>query len=95
MRNKELKQMTALIVRDLDPKRIILFGSRSKGMFHKSSDYDLAVDSKKISFRRKRKLLEQIEEIMGLHSFDLIILSQVDPKFRKIILNSGTIIYER
>ena len=95
MQNKELKKIVDLIIKTSDPKRIILFGSRSKGNFDHSADYDLAIDSNKISFRNKRKLIEQIEEIIGLHSLDLINLDEVDSKFRKIISNTGKIIYER
>jgi predicted nucleotidyltransferase len=95
MKNKEMKKIIALIIKELNPKKIILFGSRAKDNYAESADYDLAVDSKKISFRDKRKLLEKIEDVIGLHSVDLIYLKEVDSRFKKIILDTGKIIYER
>ena len=95
MKDKRLSKIIDTIVGSVNPERIILFGSRSKGGFRKSADYDLAIDGNQISFRRKRQLSEQLEETLGLHGLDLIHLSEVDAKFRKIILNTGLIIYER
>ncbi len=93
--NKELKKISELIIEDVDPRRIILFGSRAKDKFTDSSDYDLAIDSKNISFRIKRRLKDRIEEIIGLRSIDLVFLKDVDVDFKKIILETGKIIYER
>jgi len=93
--NKELKKKSELIIEDVDPRRIILFGSRAKDKFTDSSDYDLAIDSKNISFRIKRRLKDRIEEIIGLRSIDLVFLKDVDVDFKKIILETGKIIYER
>lgn len=95
MKDKRLSKIIDTIVGFVDPERIILFGSRGKGEGLKSADYDLAIEANEISFRKKRKLTEQLEETLGLHSLDLIYLSEVDAKFRKIILNTGLVVYER
>ena len=95
MNNKELKKISDLIIKELNPERIILFGSRSKGHYSESSDYDLAIDSNKMSFRNKRKLIEKIDSIIGLHSVDLVFLRDVDVKFRNIIFKTGKVVYER
>jgi len=95
MKDKKLKRISHIIIKDANPKRIILFGSRAKGNYTESADYDLAIDSDKISFRDKRKLIDKIEDVIGLHSVDLVYLKEIDSKFRKIILGTGKVIYER
>jgi uncharacterized protein len=40
---QELKRITALILQDYSPERIILFGSMAQGEIHDWSDIDLAV----------------------------------------------------
>ncbi|NWF90804.1 MAG: nucleotidyltransferase domain-containing protein [Ignavibacteriaceae bacterium] len=93
--DKKLKQVVHLIIEDINPKQIILFGSRAKEKNSHSSDYDVAVDAKKIRFRDKRKLIDRIEAIIGLHSIDLIFFNDVDADFKEIILRTGKVIYER
>ena len=68
---------------------------RGKGINDPSSDYDLALEATKIDFRQKRIVNERIERIIGLHKIDLVFLNEVDKKFKKIILDSGKIIYEQ
>lgn len=93
--DKNLKRIIKLIIEDIDPQKIILFGSRAKERCSHSSDYDVAVDAKNIRFRDKRKVRERIDEIIGLHSIDLIFFNDVDAEFKNIILRTGKVIYER
>ena len=79
----------------LSPKRIYLFGSRGKGNAKYNSDYDIAIDGKKPSSKILLQIEEEIEEILGLHKFDLVFLENVDKELIKIIKKSGKIIYER
>ncbi|MCL0083423.1 nucleotidyltransferase domain-containing protein [Thermodesulfovibrionales bacterium] len=42
-----LKDMTEKIKNEVDPKKIILFGSKARGDFHRRSDTDIAIDAEK------------------------------------------------
>jgi predicted nucleotidyltransferase len=53
------------------------------------------VDNKKVDIRKRRKIMEAIEEVAGLYSYDLVFLGSVEKDFRNIILNTGEVIYER
>lgn len=93
--DKKLKRIVKLIIEDINPQKIILFGSRAKEKSSDYSDFDVAVDAKNIRFRDKRKVRERIDEIIGLHSIDLIFFNDVDAEFKDIILRTGKVIYER
>ena len=95
MNNAELKiQKIIEELKNYSPKKILLFGSRTRGDFRQNSDIDIAVDLD-LNFRDKRKLKEKIDFIAGLYSVDLIFLNEVDKSFRDKILNEGKILYEK
>ncbi len=81
-------------LKNYNPNKIILFGSRADGTFKKTSDIDIAVDFS-LNFREKRKLCEKIDMLSGLYSVDLIFLPKVDKNFREKILKEGKILYEK
>jgi predicted nucleotidyltransferase len=91
--DKKLKKIVKIIVDEISPKKIILFGSRGKGTSSFNSDYDIAIDSKLIGVSEKRKLKEKIDKVIGLHKIDLIFLKEIDPGFKNIILKTGKTIY--
>ncbi|MDP2365177.1 MAG: nucleotidyltransferase domain-containing protein [Ignavibacteria bacterium] len=95
MKDKRLDNILNILVDGYQPTRIILFGSRANNRDLNYSDYDIAIDLDKTTLRQKRKVLEQIDEISGLHKIDLVYLNEVEEAFRKIILKTGKIIYER
>ncbi|MFQ6083607.1 MAG: nucleotidyltransferase domain-containing protein [Candidatus Aminicenantia bacterium] len=90
-----LKRTIEVLKRYLDPDRIILFGSRAKQNFSKNSDFDLAVDKKRVDIRLERKIREDIEKVSGLYGVDIIFLNSVDQIFKKMVLKTGKVIYER
>ncbi|MBX6423900.1 nucleotidyltransferase family protein [Thermosulfurimonas sp. F29] len=92
---EKLKNIISFLVKKLHPERIILFGSRARGSHRPGSDFDLAVEGgQKLDFRARRKLKEELEGFLGLHSLDLIFLDEVSPEFRQII-RKGVIVYEK
>jgi predicted nucleotidyltransferase len=95
MKEKKLHTILKLIIKEYNPKKVILFGSRGKGTNNFNSDYDIAIDSTKVDFRTKRKFSERIDEYIGLHKIDIVYLSEVEKSFRNIILKTGRVIYER
>ena len=60
------------------------------------SDIDLCViGAKELDKRNLRKLKEKIDDISGLYSGDLIFYEKIDEEFKKIILETGKVIYEK
>ena len=95
MRDARLNKILEIIIDEYHPRKVILFGSRGKQTHQANSDYDLAIETNKNDFRQRRIVKDRINEIIGLHKIDLVILNEVDSGFRKIIINTGKVIYER
>jgi len=90
-----LERIVSFLVRNLHPERIILFGSRARGNNRPGSDFDIAVEGgRRLDFRARRKLKEELEDLLGLYSLDLVFLDEVSPEFRQVILK-GVVVYEK
>jgi Polymerase beta, Nucleotidyltransferase len=85
MKDKKLNNMVKILIDELKPERLILFDSRGKDTASFNSDYEIAIDSQRINLREKRMLKEKIDEIIGLHKFDLVFLKEFDKGFERII----------
>jgi len=95
-REKEvLDKVVALLKENLNPNLILLFGSRAGKNYSPSSDFDIAIDGKKINIRELRELKEKIEKVSGLYNVDIVFLESVDRDFKDIIIKRGKILYER
>jgi len=93
---KILQESVDLIIKELNPEKIILFGSRAKGESSKGSDFDIAVEVTDMPERKKiRMVKESLDEISGLYTIDLSLLNKLDNSFKNIILNTGKTLYER
>ena len=93
---KILAKLIELLKEELDPEKIILFGSRAKGKSAPYSDIYLAIaGSTKPPLRSLRKLKEKIETISWPFFVDLIFLEEVDEEFRRLIAKTGRIVYEK
>ena len=90
-----LRGIIDVLKRYLDPERIILFGSRTKQSYSRNSDFDLAVDKKRVDIRLERKIKEDIDKVSGLYKVDIVFLNSVDQTFKKMILKTGKVVYER
>lgn len=90
-----LKEALALIVKECAPNRVYLFGSRAKGTAKAGSDFDFAVEGLTPGDSQRRKLKDMLESIAGLYSVNLVFLSEVDEKFKNIVLESGEVVYEQ
>ena len=53
-------------------KKVMLFGSRAKGAFHKGSDIDLAIVNSDLSYNTLRKIKNDFEESSLPYRVDLI-----------------------
>lgn len=92
---KVLRDAIGLVIKHLKPGKIVLFGSRAKGTCHAGSDFDLGVDQKAPGIRQERRLMEDLEKAAGLYRIDVIFLKSVDPSFRKLVVTTGRVIYEK
>ncbi|MEW5946939.1 MAG: nucleotidyltransferase domain-containing protein [bacterium] len=90
-----LEKTVAIIERRLAPHKIHLFGSRAKLRNAGGSDFDLAVDIPAPDVRTKRMLMEEIEEIAGLYSVDVVYLGSADDDFKELVLKTAEVIYEK
>lgn len=93
---KRIDMIKNLIAERLSPQRIILFGSLAKEMPTSEFDIDIFVDRGRIlSIRDERKLKEEIEEIAGIYSVDMVFSYRVEKDFLKVIENTGVVLYEK
>ena len=84
------------LVRDfLNPKRIIIFGSRISGRGREYSDFDIAVEGTEMNIRNERLLKDALDDKLGIITVDLINLDKVDSKFKQLVLQTGRVIYEQ
>jgi len=81
---EKLNKAIEKIKKQLDPDKIILFGSRARGDAHKKSDIDIAVDT--------YKNIQQLD-IDG--NFDIVKLKDADTKIKEKIERGGVILDER
>ena len=95
-----LKQMVSV----LNPRRIILFGSRARGEAHEDSDYDLVavlddtVPDEMLSSRRSyeaRKGIGLPIDILPCREGTLTSRAQAVGSFAHTILTEGVVVYER
>ncbi len=79
-----LDKIVEKIKQQINPRKIILFGSRARGDAHKNADIDLAIESE-----------GSIEKLSIYGPFDIVNLRKVSHDMRKKIEREGLVIYER
>ena len=80
------------LARKYQIRRVILFGSRARGDYHRTSDIDLAVSGGDIL----RFALDADEETSTPLKYDIINLDQkINEELRKSIWTEGKTIYEK
>ena len=61
-----LKRIVEIIVKELDPDKIILFGSRARGDYNEYSDYDILVLKRGIKPEDRGKLTSKLYIALGV-----------------------------
>ncbi len=79
-----LQKKIDIIRHEIDPDKIILFGSKARGNFHSRSDTDLAVSGGKTG----KSLVEN-------GAMDIVDLDRVDDGFHSLIKYEGVTVYEK
>ncbi len=72
------------IKQQINPKKIILFGSRARGDAHKNADIDIAIETD-----------QSIEKLSIVGPFDIINLRNASAEVKEKINREGVVIYER
>lgn len=90
-----IRAVTSVLILNLDPERVYLFGSRAKEKNGKHSDFDFAVSGKKPPLDLERKIDEAVDDVSGLYKVDVVYLGSVEEDFKDIVLKTGKVIYER
>ncbi len=62
-RDPVLRRIVEVIVREIDPDKIILFGSRARGDYKEDSDYDILVLKEGVRAEERRKIEMKIERM--------------------------------
>lgn len=96
LKNKVILKELRLISKKINLTNLILFGSRAKGNFKKTSDYDFAYFSKNnLTAEQEINLFNEIMYLLKTENLDLINLSSnTDVKLRFEIFQNGFSIYE-
>ena len=96
----KLEEIKKILIKNSDPFKIILFGSRSTGKYHSHSDYDICVikESNTDLNTLEKKLYIDLHDTK--EAVDLILTSPDLAKNKqysvfRVIYNQGKIIYER
>ncbi len=80
------------IAEKYEVKKVILFGSRARGDYHRASDIDLAVEGGRIT----DFILDVKETTSTLLNFDIVDLKKTAPGgFLEAIEKEGVILYEK
>lgn len=103
--DKLLQEIVKRIVSEINPKKIILFGSWAYGKPHKDSDLDILVIVEKLSTNSRREerikirtLLQDIlipQDIIVATVEDVEEWKNVPQAFITSIIKKGKVIYER
>lgn len=80
----------------VDPRFIILFGSRGRGDARETSDYDIAFDfAAELNHDDwARFCIELQEDAPTLLHMDLVNMNEIDARFRAKILSEGKVVYK-
>ena len=88
---EELLEEINQLARKYDIKKVILFGSRARADFHKTSDIDLAAKGGEF----ERFALDVDEETTTLLKYDIVDMDrELQPELLEAIEREGRVLYE-
>jgi predicted nucleotidyltransferase len=89
---KDLDKVVQVLIQRYGIKRVILFGSLSKGKFAEGSDVDIAVEG--LPRADFYEALSAVNRVTSLW-IDLKPLEDLDPFFRERVLEKGQVLFSR
>ena len=100
-----LRRIVEVIVKEIDPDRIILFGSRARGDYDEGSDYDILVLKKGVRPEERRRLEGRIYLSLRSLGVPVEIFVQDSGKYEELkdkwflfyydVEREGRVIYDR
>lgn len=91
-----INRLIAFAVQSLNPKKIILFGSRARGEARKNSDYDLAfVLEGEGKIRWARFIAEASDAPLTLCPIDFVNWDDAPQALQEEITQQGVVLYDR
>jgi predicted nucleotidyltransferase len=77
-------------------EKVILYGSRAKGNYRKSSDIDLSLVGQTLDFNLLIKIENKLDDLLLPYNIDLSILHKIEnPELIEHIERVGMIFYEK
>ena len=70
--DRVIKELQDVFRRHANIKKVLIFGSRSKGNYRSGSDIDLAIADSKIDYRQLLDIQCEIDNLELLYSVDLL-----------------------
>ena len=87
-------QIVTTIIRHKPVDKIVLYGSRSRNEYDKTSDIDLAIFSELWTSTDINLVLDQLEEkIPTVLRFDLLLFQTINKKLLKDEIERGVVLY--
>lgn len=90
--NQELEIIKKLLIKEVEPLAILLFGSYARNTQNSQSDIDIAFKGKKINKIKMFELKGELEQLTN-KDIDLINLDDIGDSFRYEILMNGIVLY--
>lgn len=87
---KMYKKLLSYFENNVNIRKVIIFGSRAKGTENINSDIDLCVD---YTGKGKGTIVEDINDIIGIYSCDIVFLDSLNENIKKQIDRDGIEIY--
>ena len=91
--NDETIQDIIKYAKQYDLDKVVLFGSRAKGIARKFSDYDLLIYGDELSMLDYYLFLT--DEYLSPYSFDVVIDGHFSKELKEEVDNTGVVIYEK
>ena len=92
---ENIRELSDCFVAQIDPLKVILFGSFADGSYTADSDYDFVISKGDISsYISYMAFIHALEDALGRH-VDVVTDTSDDPKFLDSIKKDEILLYER
>ena len=94
--NNDLNAILSVITKFEKIEKVVLFGSRAKGNYKKGSDIDLALFSKKLSFKELLKIKVDVNNLPLPYIIDILHFQQITNfELKEHIDRIGIVLYQK
>ncbi len=94
LKERDMQTLSAIFSKYSEVHKVVLFGSRAKGIYHSGSDIDIAIMDTDISYRLLRRIKSDIADSSLPYTVDLVnFLSLTNEALKEHILRVGKIFF--